>query len=169
MVAAIIGAMLLASAAIAAVLHEGPKHFSSADEVAIAVLTVAYERHPHYYEYGGVIVKTPSGFNASAPVTIGHADNMQIDEDPESYDGNYPVVADYHTHPCVNGYSPEVFSPADLHSAREVGRGSYILDECTGDVRYWAPGDAYAPDTVAQIAYGRVVGHITVDGKAFSL
>jgi hypothetical protein len=151
-------------------------------EAAIYALSRAYNDHPHYYEYGGVIVKMANGkFNASAPTTEGNATHIDINEDPEKYDGHYPVVSDYHTHPCIEGYVPGVFSAQDLISMREYQRGGYILDECTGDVHYWKPGDAYdKPDPKEGIdvlslfrdrrsAAGIVVGKIPVDGKQFSL
>jgi hypothetical protein len=134
-------------------------------------------RTPHYYEYGGVVVRQPDGkFNASEPLGDYHADNMEIDEDPDGYDGGFDVVADYHTHPCISGYAPGVFSPNDLRSMRIAKHGGYILDECTGDVHYWKPGDPYDKPTDklealigAHIATGKVVGHIPVDGKVITL
>ncbi len=148
------------------------------DAAALFALKTAYDKHPHWYEFGGVIVKQPNGtFSASTPITIGHADNMDINEDYEHYDGGFPIVADYHTHPCIDGYVPGVFSPADLHSSRESVHGGYILDECTGDVHYWAPGDPYTTEGLSvmeiargvQIAAGKVVGHVDVDGKRIQL
>lgn len=159
----------------------------TANEAAVLALKNAYDNHPHYYEYGGVIVQMKNGkFNASMPTSDHHADNMEIDEDPEAYDEQDPIVADYHTHPCIEGYIPGVFSPADLRSMREERHGGYILDECTGDVHYWAPGDGYDPPPAEvveklgptfaglfarrnQIATGKVVGRIPVDGKKIVL
>jgi hypothetical protein len=146
-------------------------------EAAMMAFAAAYNDHPHYYEYGGIIVKMPNGrFNPSKPVTDGHNDNIEIDEDNESYDGHFPIVASYHTHPCMAGYVPGVFSPADLHSSRVSNRPGYILDECTGDVHYWAPGDPYDKPTDAlealmgvELATGKIVGHIPVDGKQIVL
>ena len=169
--------VLIALVCIETARADEPKGFDSVNEAAVIILASAYNKHPHYYEYGGVIVQAPTGkFAASQPVTIGRASSMDINEDPDAYDESLPIVADYHTHPCISGYVPGVFSPADLHNARELGRPSYILDECTGDVHYWKPGDGYdAPQSVmgfmsrAQLASGRVVGHIPVDGKEIKL
>lgn len=150
-----------------------PEGRESMNEVAVYVLAAAYTR-AHYYEYGGVIVRLPSGlFAATRPITQGHAANTEIDEDPESYHGNFPIVADYHTHPCLAGYVPEVFSPTDLSSMRSFNRPGYILDECTGNVHYWQPGDAY-DDTdgnifADQTAAGRIIGHVPVDGTEITL
>lgn len=166
--------LLLAAAAV-----ERP---ASMNEAAVVALAKAYNEHPHYYEYGGVITRMPDGtFNPSVPVTIGHASNMDIDEDYEAYEGHYPIVAAYHTHPCLQGYIPSKFSPTDLHTARESGRPAYILDECTGDVHRWQLGDGYDPppehkDFIEiiiggpdQLSSGTIVGHVPVDGKPFSL
>lgn len=172
---------LVALSSSAAVHAPTPEHSAdTANEAAVYALSMAYAQFPHYYEYGGVIVKMPSGkFNASKPTTDGHADNVEIDEDPDSYESEYPIVADYHTHPCLDGYVPGSFSPSDLHSMRSSNRPGYMLDECTGDIHYWAPGDGYdKPDDKAsplmkffgpQLSRGKIVGHIPVDGKAIAL
>ena len=154
------------------------------DQAAILALTFAYNKHPHYYEFGGVVVKTPDGhFNASQPVSDRHADNIEIDEDPMGYAQGYPIVADYHTHPCLDGYVPGVFSAPDLRSMRETQHAGYILDECTGDVHFWKPGDAYDVRDADEMtldrlfgnerahltAKGKIVGHIEVDGKHIQL
>ena len=162
---------------IASARADEPKGFDSANEAAVSALSIAYNTHPHYYEFGGVIVQAKSGkFAASIPVTVGHADNMSIEEDPEAYADSLPIVGNYHTHPCINGYMPGVFSPADLHAARSLNRPTYILDECTGDVHYWAPGDGYDKphDKMeelmgVQLATGKIVGHVAVDGKSIEL
>lgn len=149
---------------------------TSVTEAALVALAKAYNDHPHYYEYAGVIVAVGNGkFDPSMPRTDGHAADVDIDEDPETYDARFPVVADYHTHPCLQGYVPGVFSPADLHSMRSLNRPGYILDECTGDVHYWAPGMGYDPQDIMDkiegihLASGQVVGHIPVDGKSILL
>jgi hypothetical protein len=156
-----------------------PLEFDSMNEAAAYALQAAYKDHPHYYEFGGVIVQGADGkFMVSAPAGLYHADNTEIDEDPESYELLGRIVGDYHTHPCMEGYVPDVFSPADLHSMRSYGRPGYILDECTGDVHLWEPGvDGYTTDGLnpievimgVKIAKGRIVGHVPVDGKKIEL
>lgn len=145
----------------------------TAVEAAIYALKKAYDEHPHYYEYGGVVMQMPSGrFNSSTPRTEGNASGMNIVYDFMAYDGQYPIVADYHTHPCMDGYNPSLFSDTDLKSAREYRLPGYMLDECTGDVHLWAPGDPYyvPPELRGDVmpnqynAFGRIVGHIPVDG-----
>jgi hypothetical protein len=155
--------------------------FATQDAVAIAIVTYIYAKHPHYYEYGGVIQRLPDGkFIASEPNSDYHADNVNIDYDPLMYAGNYPIVSDYHVHPCMKGYGSNFFSPEDLHGMRSTREPGYILDECTGDVHVWDP----AKDTAQQastilkmdgeprgplLSEGRIIGHIPVDGKKIVL
>jgi hypothetical protein len=166
-----------------AVAKEAPlqTEFDTADAVAVAVMTDIYKNHPHYYEYGGVIQKLPSGkFTASEPTSDYHADNVDIDMDPFSYDGNWPIVADFHVHPCMKGYASGEFSPEDLHGMREIKIPGYILDECTGDVHIWDPlidSSQFASIVLhmkgtprgPQLSAGRIVGNIKVDGKEIVL
>lgn len=152
------------------------KYFSTVDLAALYVVGKIYERS-HYYEYGGVIVKTPQGYAISQPQTQRHGMDVSFEEDPESYD--FPIVATYHVHPCMKNTFPSVFSPQDLTSARVARTPGYVLDECTGDVHYWAPGDGYmsAEDMLklgvnpidamvhgTQLAAGKIIGRIIVDG-----
>jgi hypothetical protein len=138
-------------------------------------LGIIYD-HSHYYEYGGVIEKTPKGYAAAVPTTLHHGMDVSVDMDPEDYD--FPIAAGYHVHPCLKNAYPGVFSPPDLASARSTHTPEYILDECTGDIHYWAPGDGYMslddmekmgvnPMQLAmgvQLSAGKIVGHIPVDG-----
>lgn len=151
------------------------KFFRTATAAALYVVAQIYERS-HYYEYGGVIVKSPHGFAISQPITLHHGTDVSIDEDPESYD--YPIVATYHVHPCLKGVFPSVFSPQDLAGAREAKTPAYVLDECTGALHYWAPGDGYLDADAllklgvsplelrhgVQLSPGKIVGEIVVDG-----
>jgi hypothetical protein len=155
------------------------KYFPSADAAALYVVTKIYERS-HYYEYGGVIVKSPKGYAVSVPSTQHHGMDVNIDEDPESYDA--PIVATYHVHPCLKNAFPGVFSPQDLAGARTANRPAYVLDECTGDLHSWAPGDGYldldalmklgvGPADLmqgVQLSPGKVVGKIIVDGAVLN-
>ena len=159
---------------------EAPKdttnYFKSADAAAIYVVGKIYALS-HYYEYGGVIVKTPKGYAYARPATQHHGMDVEFNQDPETFDG-YPIVATYHVHPCLKDAFPSVFSPQDLSSSRTANHPGYVLDECTGLVHYWAPGDGYMDEDAmlklgvspaqlsrgVQISLGRVVGGITVDG-----
>ncbi len=154
---------------------DGLKYFPTTDAAALYVVGVVYDRS-HYYEYGGLILKAPKGYIAVSPSTQHHGMDVHFDEDPESYD--YPIVASYHVHPCLKSAIPSVFSPQDLAGARATHTPAYVLDECTGKLHYWAPGDGYLseddmlklgipPSALLfglQVAAGRIVGQIVVDG-----
>jgi hypothetical protein len=151
------------------------KYFATQDQAALYVMERIYEVS-HYYEYGGVIVKSKQGFALGVPDTQHHGMDVQFSVDPENYE--YPIVATYHVHPCLKNAYPSVFSPPDLSSSREEKLPGYVLDECTGAVHYWAPGDGYMsvddmiklgvnPIQLAmgvQLSPGRIVGTIHVDG-----
>ena len=154
---------------------DGIRYFKTRDEAALYVVGKIYERS-HYYEYGGVILKSPKGYLVSIPVTQHHGTDVSFEEDPESYD--FPIVATYHVHPCMKGSFPSVFSPQDLAGARTAKTPAYVLDECTGSLHYWAPGDGYlsvdallalgvspiALEEGVQLSPGKIVGQIVVDG-----
>lgn len=151
------------------------KLFSTADAAALYVVGRIYERS-HYYEYGGVIVKAPQGYEISLPTTQRHGMDVEFDTDPETYE--YPIVASYHVHPCLKNATPSVFSPQDLAGSRATKLPGYVLDECTGELHYWAPGDGYlglddllklgvTPYALmhgVQLSPGKIVGKIVVDG-----
>jgi hypothetical protein len=151
------------------------KYFDTMDEAAIYVLGKIYEKS-HSYEFGGVILKTPKGYAISMPTTQHHGLDVSFDEDPEDFE--FPIVATYHVHPCLKNAFPSVFSPQDLAGSRVTKTPGYVLDECTGAVHYWAPGDGYLDadgvlklgvNPIAlmqgiQLSPGRIVGFIPVDG-----
>jgi hypothetical protein len=151
------------------------KVFPTVDAAALYVVGKIYARS-HYYEYGGVIVKTPKGYAIAPPSTQHHGTDVSFDEDPESYD--YPIATTYHVHPCLGFAFSNVFSPQDLAGSRATNHPGYVLDECTGALHYWAPGDGYMsademiklgvpPQALVkgvQISLGRIVGYIVVDG-----
>lgn len=155
--------------------EEEVKYFSTADAAALYVVGKIYERS-HYYEYGGLILKAPKGYVISQPRTQHHGMDVEFDEDPESFD--FPIVASYHVHPCLRYAFASVFSPQDLSGSRATNHPGYVLDECTGDLHYWAPGDGYLsaeallklgvnPMALArgiQLSPGKIVGQIIVDG-----
>lgn len=155
------------------------KVFATMDAAALYVVGKIYERS-HYYEYGGVIVKGPNGFMISLPTTQHHGMDVSFDEDPESFD--FPIVATYHVHPCLKNAFPSVFSPQDLAGSRVTKTPGYVLDECTGSLHYWAPGDGYLDadgllklgvNPIAlmqgvQLSPGKIVGAIKVDGTVLN-
>lgn len=155
------------------------KFFRTVDAAAMYIVGRIYERS-HYYEYGGVIVKSPQGYAIGQPRTQYHGMDVEFDEDPEAYD--YPIVATYHVHPCLKYAFPSVFSPQDLSGSRSANHPGYVLDECTGDLHYWAPGDGYlsaeallklgvSPTALmhgVQLSPGKIVGQIIVDGAVIN-
>jgi hypothetical protein len=162
-----------------AVAGDRVKFFRTADEAAIYVVGKIYERS-HYYEFGGVILKAPQGYVISLPATQHHGMDVEFDSDPESFE--FPVVASYHVHPCFRNAFPSVFSPQDLSGSRIEKLPGYVLDECSGDVHYWAPGDGYLSEDAllklgvspaalrqgVQLSPGKVVGRIVVDGAVLN-
>ena len=151
------------------------KYFATVDAAALYVVEKIYERN-HYYEYGGIIAKSPKGYVVSQPRTQRHGTDVNFSEDPEDYD--FPIVATYHVHPCLKDVFASLFSPQDLAGARMTKTPAYVLDECTGALHYWAPGDGYSdaaallkmgvsPIALAhgvQLSPGKIVGRIVVDG-----
>lgn len=153
------------------------KYFTTANAAALYAVGKIYE-HSHHYEYGGLVLKAPDGFVITQPHTQRHGTDVDLDEDPESYD--FTIVATYHVHPCLKDVIPSVFSPQDLAGARTTNHPAYVLDECTGALHYWAPGDGYmnleallklgvTPAELKrgggiQLSAGKIVGHIKVDG-----
>ena len=167
-------AMLMLSTAIADPAPK-PTEFATADAAATWALTAVYDISP-YYEYGGMIVRTPAGkFIAVRPHTDREGTSVSMDYDPEDYP--YPIVATYHTHPCIDGALSGKFSNQDLSNARSFNTPSYIANFCTGEVQRWSPGDPYDKPTDAakllsviglsarQLAGGVVVGHFKVTGQ----
>jgi hypothetical protein len=166
-------------ASASAIKDDGPKYFKTVDEAAIYVVTKIYERS-HYYEFGGVIVKSPKGYAISIPTTQHHGMDVSFEEDPESFE--FPIVATYHVHPCLKNAFSSVFSPQDLAGSRVTKTPGYVLDECTGAVHYWAPGDGYLDGDAmlklgvnpialmqgVQLSPGRIVGTVAVDGAVLN-
>jgi hypothetical protein len=149
--------MMFLALAVATVFADGPREFDTPTQAAVYALSASYDLSS-FYEYGGVITQLPDGkYGASFPQTDYHGDSVMIDEDYSDYSGGYPVVATYHSHPCLpDSHVPELFSPADVHLARSFMRPGYMLDECTGVVRVFDP--------VVDKDNGREVGHVSVSG-----
>lgn len=165
----------MVSAEMPAPVKDTVKVFPTVTSAALYVVGKIYAQN-RYYEYGGVILKSGAGYIFSSPVTQRHGTNVEFNEDPEAYD--FPIVAIYHVHPCLKGVVPSVFSPQDLAGARTAKTPAYVLDECTGLLHYWAPGDGYldadgmlkigvSPIALMQgiqLSPGKIVGGIKVDG-----
>jgi hypothetical protein len=155
------------------------KYFKTEVQAALYIVRKIYEVS-HYYEYGGVILLSPQGYLVSIPSTQHHGTDVEFDTDPESYD--FPITASYHVHPCLANAFPSVFSPGDLAGSRATKTPGYVLDECTGFLHYWAPGDGYlSADQLlklgvnpialmhgVQLSPGKIVGAIKVDGAVIN-
>jgi hypothetical protein len=150
-------------------LSDGPREFNTPTEAAIfAFIYIAHTSE--YYEYGGQIVQLPDGkYAVSRPVTNYEGDHVAFSADPDDYEGK--IVASYHTHPCLPfSHIPDHFSTDDLVGSRAFNRPIYMLDFCTGNVHYWAPGDPVEQGPVdtlipIELAVGKIVGHVEVSGK----
>jgi hypothetical protein len=156
------------------------KYFKTELEAALYAVDKIYS-WSHYYEYGGVIVKSKQGYAVSRPTTQHHGMDVNFDDDPESFE--FPITATYHVHPCLKDAFPSVFSPQDMAGSRITKTPGYVLDECTGALHYWAPGDGYMSaddllklgvDPIAvlvqgvQLSPGKIVGTIVVDGTVLN-
>jgi hypothetical protein len=108
------------------------------------------------------------------PDTDYSGDRVSYSADPDDYKGK--LVASYHTHPCLpDSHVPGVFSGNDIQGFRVFNRPGFLLDLCTGDVHYWAPGDPVEPRFSGNglgdlrgelVAKGKIVAHIDVPGKS---
>jgi proteasome lid subunit RPN8/RPN11 len=143
-----------------------PQPAESADDAARQVFEYIYARS-HAYEYGGVILKYEGGvYMASDPDTQLRGDEVKYEASPLAFPTG-KIVASYHTHPCTRQTFGAYFSDDDLREIVQDQRPAYMADLCTGDIHYWAPGDALSLPIFhmdAQLANGRIVGHIKVDG-----
>ena len=169
-------ALLLSLLAAAPVQADGPREFATVNEAAFfAFQFILKQPVSTYYEYGGQIVQMPDGKYALAmPDTDYAGDHVSYSADPADYKG--ALVASYHTHPCLPAsHRPDVFSGGDIQGYRVFNRPGYLLDMCTGDVHYWAPGDPveamFSGNSISElrpeiVAKGKVIGHIDVPGKS---
>jgi hypothetical protein len=155
---------------------DGPREFATINEAALfAFQYILKQPVSTYYEYGGQIVQMPDGKYALAmPDTDYSGDRVSYSADPDDYKGK--LVASYHTHPCLpDSHVPGVFSGNDIQGFRVFNRPGFLLDLCTGDVHYWAPGDPVEPRFSGSslgdlrgelVAKGKIVAHIDVSGKS---
>ena len=143
--------------------------FSSVDEAAVAALTEC-KRITTRWECGGYIWRSTDGlYRYTAPVNGG--EQTSIDLSPVylfAVRAGFPLVADYHTHPCV-GYKPidNVFSMQDVLSDKGLHLAGYMLNICNGTVHRWAEGDPeddievdYESGAVMYLASGHIVGFV---------
>jgi hypothetical protein len=166
-------ALLLIALGLSLSAEADTPEFATLTEAAMAGLALSAQTSP-YYEYGGQILLLPNGKYAYAtPETTYEGDHMAVSQDPDDYQRG-KIVAHYHTHPCLPySHIIDKFSDGDLRSYRIVNRPGYMLDMCTGDVHFWAPGDSvdtrgtFSETTIEvhKTSVGKIVGHIPVPGK----
>jgi hypothetical protein len=144
-----------------------PQPAQTMDEAAVQVFTYIYA-HSHWYEYAGLLLRWPDGsYMASVPQTLEHGTDSEEDAEPGDYPG-VTIVAGYHTHPCIRDALTSVFSPEDIAGVRHFKLPEYMADFCTGDIHFLAPGDPTDKPVFGvegEVATGKIIGHIKVDGK----
>ncbi len=144
-----------------------PQPADSADDAAIQIFTYIYSRS-HTYEYGGVILKWDNGkYMGSVPDTQDNGIGVDFVDEALAFQG-VRVVADYHTHPCIEDAYAWAFSSQDIKNMTETNRPGYVADLCTGKIHYWSPGDVIDKPLFganARLATGKIIGRIKVDGK----
>ena len=142
--------------------------YDTLEEAAVHAAERAY-KCSHAYECGGSIAQRPDGRFVVGPVKSTYSgDSVAISH---AVPGGWKLVADYHSHPC-NAKSHEVafFSPLDIEGSTMDRITGIMVDLCTGNVHEFTPGrDSPNNEKVVDGVYltqGRIVGHITVDGKS---
>lgn len=120
-----------------------------------------------YYECAGSIAQRPDGKFVVGPTgSDDHGDSVDVDH---SVPPGWKLVADYHTHPCLNRtHLPDFFSAQDMAGSTMLKITGFMGDLCTGDVHEFTPGrDApndteVRPDSGVYLSRGRIVGHVAV-------
>lgn len=117
-----------------------------------------------YFEWGGMIVKMPSGkYSALAANTSYQGDSVSIQRN--DFGLNASVVGAYHTHPCLPEHDVEFFSEPDLIGPIFYRQLAFMGDFCTGNVHEFVPGDK--PDAEPShnpnlyLTKGRIIGMFT--------
>jgi hypothetical protein len=144
--------------------------YDTLEEAGVHGIERAYQCS-HSYECSGAITLRPSdGKYVVGPVRSDYSgDSVQVNHNVPM---GWKLVADFHTHPC-NAESHDVgyYSPQDMAEVTAVGITGFMGDLCTGEVHEFTPGkdkpnDVYLEDQEIYLSKGRIVGHITVDGKS---
>lgn len=113
-------------------------------QAASAELNKAYWECPTTKECGGVIYLGKDGKYYSSGLETGSSFGLEM---PEYYtplpEGMVKITADYHTHICSIHNKPfaPFFSPGDIDANQGFNTVGYMLCECDGVIRRWAPGD----------------------------
>jgi hypothetical protein len=123
-----------------------------------------------FWEYGGVIVIKDGRYYYSAfPTTNSKGDRVLVDV--KMMAGGNKLVGIYHTHPCVEDYWTELYSPNDLIQQMFFKVPSFILDQCKMEVHEIDLAVDNAHDTgrdvhtadgkrLIHLPAGRIVGHL---------
>lgn len=145
------------------VAHSVIPGYPTIEEAAAAGLkAIVLKPSANWYEWGGIIVRTTSGYLALPAVTSFSAQHVQIGEQRGE-------VADYHTHVCNQRFVHDFFSPADLAGTIFFHRTAFMGDLCTGLIHRFKAGEK--PDAVQIsmgdgtggpfISAGRIIGKFT--------
>jgi hypothetical protein len=142
--------------------------FPTLEEAAIAGFK-AVAQHPNalHYEWGGIIVKAANGFIALPANTSFEGSHVHI----QGYELPPGVqVATYHTHPCLQEFLTEYFSPADLTDAVFFHAVVFMGDFCKGLAHEFIPGDKPDAEPVGgngmYLTKGRIIGKFTTEHPA---
>jgi hypothetical protein len=149
---------------------EGLTGYDTLEEAGVHGIERAYQCS-HVYECSGSIALRPSdGKYVVGPVRSDYSgDSVQV---VHGVPMGWKLVADFHTHPCnADSHDVGYFSPQDMAEVTALKITGFMGDLCTGEVHAFTPGrdkpnDVYLEDQEIYLSKGRIIGHITVDGKS---
>jgi Domain of unknown function (DUF4329) len=148
---------------------DGPRGYDTLEEAGVHASARAYQCS-HAYECGGVIAQRPDGKYVVGPIQSTYSGDSL--ETSSSVPAGWKLVANYHSHPCNNeSHFTTFFSPIDISNNLSHRITGFMVDLCSGDVHEFdpskdSPNDTEMPDEGRFATKGRIVGHITVDGKS---
>jgi hypothetical protein len=127
--------------------------------------TIMLKPSANFYEWGGAIVKTTSGYVALPAHSDYAAQHVHIEEEAGD------IVGSYHTHVCHSSFAHEFFSPADMSDPIFFHRVAFMGDICTGLAHMFKPGDKPDVNQVGGVgspwlSQGRVIGKFTTPHSA---
>jgi hypothetical protein len=149
------------------VAHSVQPGYKTIEEAAIEGLkAIALKPSANWYEWGGMIIKTATGYLALPANTSFAAQHVHIEDQSDN------VVGSYHTHVCNARFAHEFFSPADLSEPIFFHRIVFMGDLCTGLVHRFKPGERpddaqiVADDDAPWSSRGWIVGKFTTPHQA---
>lgn len=132
-------------------------------QLAAMYAAVRLEQCSYYYECSTFIAKDPNGKFAVGPARTDYSgDSVRIRANaPEDWD----VVATVHTHPCIEGHFPNLFSSQDMAGSIMAHTIGYMVSLCTGDVHEFdymidSPNNVHLEDEGVWLSAGRVIGRV---------